>query len=416
MKKMAILLTTLSVLLFGCGTAISKNSSDLMKVINKSDNAPIVIDDINHQANNRREVITDFSLDLFRESFDDKNILMSPLSIVSALAMVTNGASNNTLTEIEKALGSDINSLNEYLYAYKSYLPTDKQYKVSLANSIWFKDKESLSVNIDFLQTNKDYYDASIYKAAFDNSTKDDINYWINDKTNGMIEKILEEAPSDNVVMYLINALSFDAEWQHIYQKEQISDGEFTLEDGSQKTIQFMHSAEHTYLENDDAFGFIKPYKDNKYAFVALLPKDNITMSQFLSKLDASTLEFLIKYQRSEKVIASLPKFKVEYNTLLNDSLQSLGIKDAFDGDNADFSKMAKSLDGNIFISRVLHKTIIEVDEKGTKAGAVTTVKMDTTSANIDPKVVNLNRPFFYMIIDTQQNLPIFMGSLMNKK
>ena len=107
----------------------------------------------------------------------------------------------------------------------------------------------------------------------------------------------------------------------------------------------------------------------------------------------------------------------MEYDILLNDSLQRLGMVDAFNGKKANFTDLGKSVDGNIYISRVIHKTKIDVDEKGTKAGAVTAVEMVTESAMIEePKEVILNRPFFYMIIDTEQNLPLFIGSLMNIK
>ena len=110
-----------------------------------------------------------------------------------------------------------------------------------------------------------------------------------------------------------------------------------------------------------------------------------------------------------------MPKFSVEYSSLLNDSLKQMGIVDAFDEENADFTALGKSEVGNIYISRVIHKTKIDVDEKGTKAGAVTAVEMETKSIMLEePKEVILNRPFFYMIIDTEQNLPLFMGSLMD--
>lgn len=414
-KAMLVTILLLSLIFSACAAPISKNTSNLMDDIKQSNLLPIEIPDANNQQVSRKDEITDFALKLFNESFEGENILISPVSIVSALGMVANGADNNTLTQMEQVLNSDIQGLNDYLKAYTAYLPSEEAYKVSMANSIWLKDDESLTVNRDFLQTNKDYFDASIYKAPFDESTKDDINRWVKDKTSGMIESLLEKAPPEDSVMYLINALSFDAEWADVYKKAQIHDGKFTRENGEKQTTEFMSSAEFSYLENKTATGFMKPYKDNKYAFIALLPKENISMLDFLNLLEVKDVKNLLTNKKDEKVYVKIPKFSVEYDTLLNESLQDLGMLDAFMEKKADFTGLGKSTNGNIYINRVIHKTKIDVDEKGTKAGAVTSVEMVTESAMMeDPKEVILDRPFFYMIVDTEQNLPLFMGCLMS--
>lgn len=174
------------------------------------------------------------------EAFAGKNILISPLSIVSALGMVANGANGQTLSEMEQVLDAGIQGLNDYLKTYAAYLPSNEKYKVGLANSIWFKDDEGLTVNRDFLQTNKDYYDTGIYKVPFNESTKNAINNWVQEKTSGMLEKLLEEAPPEDAVMYLLNALSFDAEWENIYKDTQLCAGEFTSENGEKQTVEFM--------------------------------------------------------------------------------------------------------------------------------------------------------------------------------
>lgn len=415
MRKSTLTVFLILVLVItACNTSTFKNATDLMPDTKKDNITTIKQSNLNDPEVSRKNEIINFSLQIFRNNFDDKNILISPFSIISALGMVTNGATGKTLLQLEQAFDSDIQKLNEYLKAYKEYLPSSKKYEVNFANSIWFKDKDSLKVNEDFLQINKDYYDASVYKAPFDESTKDDINMWVSNMTNKIIESLLDEPPSPDTVMYLINALSFDAEWEDVYEKLQITKGEFFLENGERQDVDFMNSLENVYLENDVATGIMKPYKDNKYAFVALLPKVNISMSELLISLDAKEIMTLIENQKKETVLLKLPKFSVEYSENLNDSLKNLGITDGFDEQKADFSKLANSTDGNIFISRVIHKTKIDVYEKGTKAGAVTSVEMDATGAIIETKEVFLDRPFFYMIIDTKQNLPLFIGSLMN--
>ncbi|NMA95310.1 MAG: serpin, partial [Clostridiales bacterium] len=298
MKNRILVVILLSCIIFSaCTASVPNKSLDLMRDIKKGNVTPVKIGDLKKEELNKSQNITDFSLELFRESFEEEeeeNILISPLSIASALTMTANGAKDNTLSQMEEVLHSDIKGLNDYLMGYRTYLPSDEKYEVSLANAIWFRDDERLKVNENFLQINKDYFDAGVYKAPFDESTMNDMNAWVKDKTDGMIEDILKEAPPKDAVMYLVNALSFDAEWAKIYEDSQIYDGEFIAESGDKRATKFMRSSEHIYLENDLATGFIKPYSDNKYAFVALLPNEGVTMKDFIDSLDAKTLAELM--------------------------------------------------------------------------------------------------------------------------
>lgn len=414
MKKIILILTLLLTL-----TACSSNadleivSTNLMADVKESDIDPIVIDDQQNIDADKTMEITNFSLDILDKIHDGENILISPLSLISALSMTANGAENETLYQMEEVFGADRESLNEYLYSYMSYIPSDEKYKVSLANAIWFKDKEGLIIEEDFLQINKDYYDAEVYKGAFDESTKNDINAWVNKKTDGMIEELLEDNPPDEAIMYLINALSFDAEWENIYNENDIREDDFTSWNGDVETVEFMYSEEYGYIEIPNAIGFSKPYADNKYSFVALLPDEEIEVSDFITSMDSETLIDAIKNQSKEEVFTSMPKFEFEYDNELSKTLVELGMVDAFDEELADFTSLGHSVEGNILINRVIHKTKIQMDEKGTKAGAATAVEMiEETAAPIEPKVVNLNRPFFFVIVDNEHSMPIFMGIL----
>lgn len=358
--------------------------------------------------------IYDFAVELFQESLEDKqNTLVSPISVIYALGMTANGAAGNTLSQMEDVFGLPIEELNEYLYAYNEMLPSSNKYKVNIANSIWFKDVESLAVDPDFLQTNANWYEASLYKAAFDNTTLKDINSWVSDKTDGMIDKILEEISPESV-MYLINAVSFDAEWMKKYNEDQIRDGVFTNEDNSSQDAKLMYSEENRYLEDDQAIGFVKYYADRKYAFVALLPDEGLKVSDYVSSLTGDRLNKILSDMEDATVYTAIPKFKYEYDIEMSPILASMGMTDAFDFSLADFSKMGSSEEGSLVINQVLHKTFISLDEKGTKAGAVTAVDMATTSAPVEIKEVYLDRPFVYMLIDCEVNMPIFMGTLMD--
>lgn len=342
----------------------------------------------------------------------DENVLVSPLSVLLALYMTANGAGGQTKEQMMQVLGED---LNDYLKTYQESLPQGVNYKLNIANGIWFKDDESLQVKEEFLQANKDYFDAALYKAPFNDTTCREINNWVSENTDGMINKILDKIAPD-AVMYLINALSFDAKWNKPYNANAVhEDRTFTKEDGTEQKTTLMYSEEHTYLEDEKATGLIKYYSSNKYAFVALLPKEGVTVADYLEWLTAEQLQNNLANARRVTVNAAIPKFETEYDILLNDVLVQMGMQDAFSSENADFSAMAVSNLGNLFISRVLHKTFISVDELGTKAGAVTAVEVYPESAGpTEIYNVHLDRPFVYMLIDCETNHPFFIGTLMD--
>jgi serpin B len=267
----------------------------------------------------------------------------------------------------------------------------------------------------DFLQIIADYYKADIFKAAFDSSTVNDINNWVKSKTNGMIDKILNKIDPEDV-MYLINAVAFDAEWETVYEKASVHEDIFTDVYGNRQKVEFMNSEENMYIEEENAVGFVKPYAKNHYSFVAILPDENIFVNEYIKTLTGQKFIDLIKNAKITLVRASLPKFKYEYTIKMNETLESLGMTDAFLPDKADFSKLGKSDIGNLYISEVLHKTFISVDELGTKAGAVTSVDITAAGIPVNFKTVKLNRPFIFAIIDNSTNLPIFIGTVLSLK
>ena len=360
----------------------------------------------------------DFGVRLFQTTMEEgTNTLISPLSVLYALAMTANGADGETLAQMEQVLGMDAENLNSFMLAYMDQLPKGKAYKMSLANSIWFKDDPRFEVKESFLQTNADYYDASIYKAAFDQGTLNDINAWVKKHTDGMIPEILDKIPED-AIMYLVNALAFEAEWDEIYEKTQVWGGDFTTEDGTRQDVEMMHSQENAYLEDDLATGFIKYYKGRKYAFAALLPNAGVTVSEYVDSLTGEHLLEMLSDPEHVRTIVTLPKFETEYDIEMSAHLEAMGMPDAFDYRVADFSRMGTYTgeDVNICIDRVIHKTFISVAEKGTKAGAATVVEMVTEGAMFveDYREVVLDRPFVYMLIDCETNLPFFIGTMMN--
>lgn len=353
--------------------------------------------------------LTGFGAKLLQNEMQEENPLVSPLSVASALSMTANGAVGETKTQMEQTLGADTGSLNAYFSVLQASLGNDKQLKA--ANSIWMKDTDTLHVEDAFLQKNADFFGAGIYSAPFDDSTKTAINDWVSKHTDKMIPKILDEIPGD-AVMYLVSALAFDAKWDRPFKSYEVWDGAFTARNGQEQTGDFLHGAVGQYLSDEHAEGFLKPYANGKYAFAALLPDETTNIENYVNQLTGERLHAILASPIDESVEIALPKFKAEFSAELSENLKALGMTDAFDGANADFTALGTSDEGNIYISRVLHKTFIQVDEEGTKAAAATAVEAAAEGAALYPHSVLLNRPFVYMIVDLETGLPIFLGAL----
>lgn len=359
---------------------------------------------------------TDFALRLFKASqTKGENTLISPLSVISALAMTANGAEGKTLSQMEKVLGMTRDELNLYFYSYMQNLPTDEKYKLSLANSIWFTGDEGFKANRDFLQTNADFYNADIYKAQLDGRICKNINNWLAQKTDNMIPSIIDQIPPESV-MCLVNALAFEAEWAEPYTENSVSEGTFTMENGETYKAVQMSCKVNKYLEDKNATGFIKYYKDKKYAFVALLPQKGVSVDKYLSSLDGKSLNKLLSNPKDTPVKTLTPKFEATQNIKMTDILTTMGMKNAFSPTLANFKSLGTSTKGNIYIDEVIHKSFISVAENGTKAGAATVVLTPPGSAQKPdkPKEVYLDRPFVYMLIDCKNNVPFFIGTMMD--
>ncbi|MBR5683101.1 MAG: hypothetical protein IKW96_07455 [Ruminococcus sp.] len=367
-------------------------------------------------------------IELLKKAFDptkqkEENMLISPVSISAALTMTANGADGKTLDEMEKVLGNGltVGQLNEYMAGYIRNLPKKDKEKVYMADSIWFKDKETFKVYDEFLEKNKEYYNAELYKAAFNNDTVADINSWVSRNTEGMIPTLLEKdslEPTENeeMLMMLINTLYFEAEWQNQY--DWAPDGKFTDLNGNKRTIKQLISQEREYFDLGDADAFKKPYAGGDYSFVGILPRDN-DIVEYVKNLDAEKLlAGLSECEDPDSIdlYTMIPKFEYDYGKTLNDFLKEMGMPTAFSG-GADFSKINDlSVEGAdpLYISTVLHKTKIELTESGTKAAAVTAVGM-AAGCEIMPEpkkevYIYLDRPFVYMIVD-KNNVPLFIGA-----
>ena len=355
--------------------------------------------------------LSDFAVELLRQVDQGESTLLSPVSAAYALAMTANGAAGETLEQMESVLGAPLEALNPCLAAYAGSLADGKDSRCSLANSVWLRDDaDRLTVEQDFLDAAASYYDASVFKAPFDGGTLRDINAWVSDRTDGLIPSIVNEIP-ESAVVYLVNALAFEGEWEKIYREDQVHDGTFTTEDGREQPAELMYSAESAYLEDDLAAGFVKYYKGRHYAFAALLPDEGVSLGAYLASLTGERLRDLLTHPQDALVQTAIPKFTAETTAGLNEALAAMGMEDAFVPGLADFSAMGTSPDGPLYISRVLHKTHLTLDERGTRAGAATAVEMDA-AGDERPLSVYLTRPFLYVLMDCEAGLPLFLGTM----
>ena len=357
------------------------------------------------QQQDAAQAYLNFTASLLQHTFSGDNLLLSPLSAADALCLTMEGAAGETRQQMETVLGEA-----ETMGGYFSTIRGASGEQLTMADSVWIRNDPALSANDNFLAIAAGNYQAEVYSAPFDEDTCSDINTWVEDQTDGEIQNLIEQINDDDI-MYLINTTLFDAKWQNQYKSEDIRDRTFTTKSGTQKDVQMMYSNENIYLENDFCTGLLKYYEGKDYAFVGLLPDDNVTISQLVDRLDGDTLHELINGRISAEVEAGIPVFTGDTKLDLAKILPDMGMPLAFSS-GADFSEMATYDGGNLYIGRVLHQTRIEVNAQGTKAAAATAVVMESgaveTSSN--SYTVILNRPFVYMIVDMEQEIPVFIG------
>lgn len=353
----------------------------------------------------------DFAVKLFQETASpEKNSLVSPLSASLALGMTANGAKGETLSQFESLLGGGmaLSALNKSFAAEQNALKSASSGKFLLANSIWYRNN-NFTVRRPFLQRNADFFGAGAFMLDFtDPASVGKVNGWVSKNTEGTIQKMVERIKPDDM-MFLINALYLEQDWKYRYNGSR--NGTFRAPDGD-KPVKMMSSME-SYLQAGEAEGILKPLKDPHFAFAAILPKSGTTLNDYLQSLTGEKFLALMRSAGEERASSTLPKFKFDCTMNLNKSLKALGLSDAFDAEKADFSAMESTPAGNLFIGGVTQKTLIQADEKGLKAGAVTSVDMAAGSSQPD-HILTFDHPFIIAVIDTETDLPVFLGVVAN--
>ena len=336
----------------------------------------------------------------------DTNIMISPLSISIALTMTYNGAVGETqraMADVLEIESLGIDTVNRSNAALRNSLEnTDPQVEIAIANSIW--SRQGVDFNPAFLARNREYFEAEIRSLNFnDPQAPAIINSWVDTNTNGKINQIVQRIDQATLI-FLINAIYFKGSWQKEFDKSATRDGIFHLSDGRQKRVKMMYrkgTYPHFRGENFEAARL--PYGEGRVSMYIFLPNRDSNLNDVIEQLNAESWSHrLSQFQEStDDSELILPRFKLEYEVRLNDTLTALGMGIAF-GTGADFSGMGTQL----FISEVRHKTIIEVNEEGTEAAAVTVVVGQESA----PPIFRVDRPFLFAIHDERTQTILFMG------
>jgi len=345
------------------------------------------------------------------------NTFVSPASVMLALAMTYNGADGTTRQSMARTLeleGMSLAEVNRAFADLKSALaPADPKVQLKIANSLWVRN--DFRLDPAFVERNKQHFAAEIANLNFaDPAAPKTINSWVSKNTDGKIEKIVDQISHDDV-LFLINAIYFKGEWQAAFKKENTKPDVFRLAGGKQQQLPMMsQSGNYQYFKGKDFQSVALPYGKGGVIMYVFLPGEQKGLDQFEKDLTSENWDTWMRSFRYTPGDLMLPRFKLEWESGLNDALQALGMAEAFDPARANFSQMAKGK--GLFISAVMQKSWCEVNEEGTVAAAVTSVGMSTTSVQ-EPRerfIMKVDRPFFFAIRDNATGVVLFMGSVRN--
>ena len=340
-----------------------------------------------------------------------KSFVYSPLSITYVLSMVNAASEGTTRTEMQNTLGfgnREIKDVNDFCKTLIDGLPrVDTSVQIHIANAIYVNKKNTLKKQ--FLQDMKGYYGANAESLDFSSSkTLNRINDWCKKKTKGLIPEILSEVNPD-AVSYLLNAIYFKAAWTYPFKERYTQIETFTTEKGQEKKLPMMQQTdEFRYMKNNFFAAVDLPYGDGKWRMTVILPQKGKNVSDAIDFLAIGGMSFL-SHMQSRDVSRKMPRFETESTTEdLIGTMKKMGIIRAFDESQAEIRNMCNR---DVYISRMLQKAHIKVDEKGSKAAAVTSVEIVTLSASMDPpEVFHADHPFVYVIRESSSGVILFVG------
>ncbi len=344
-----------------------------------------------------------------------QNLFFSPLSVATALAMVFNGAAGSTQKAMAATLAYKSLSqaqINTATFGLLTGLrQRDSAIKLSIADSLWVR--LGVSVAPAFTATLRNSYNASLQALDFKNPhAPDTINAWVKEQTHGLIPSIVKSIDADTV-MFLINALYFKGAWSAQFRAPATQPGPFTTGSGKRKTLMMMEqTGTFAYAKSAAAEAIRLPYGAGRISMYVVLPASNTSLPAFLSRLNPSTWNALLAGLAPQHGSIQMPKFSVAYGSSLKPALSAMGMAQAFDPNTASFTGILEKQ--RAFITDVQHKAVMDVDENGTQAAAVTSIGVGATAVMVDSFHMAVNRPFFCAIRDDATGTLLFAGAIVD--
>lgn len=360
-----------------------------------------------------------FALDLYaRLRAQEGNLFFSPYSIATALTMTYAGAREETAAQMARVLHlpAEEAQLHSTVAALKGDIERTgaaEGCQLNIANAMW--GQEGFGFLPDFLSLLDQSYGARLTELDFARGTeaaRRTINDWVEQQTNGKIKDIIAPGVLDALTrLVLTNAIYFKGDWTHPFEKEQTRDEPFWTSADSSADVPMMHQTERfQYAESDDCQALLLPYGKGGLAMLALLPRQRDVLAALEESLTLEDVQQWLSRLRSQEVELSLPRFRLTSQFSLADPLREMGMADAFSLPPADFSGMNGKKD--LYISAVIHKAFVDVNEEGTEATAATAVAMALTAAPQPPVVFRADHPFLFFILERRSQSILFMGRL----
>jgi len=360
-----------------------------------------------------------FGFELFQKvnaSLDEpKNTMISPMSVSLALAMVYNGTDGDTKKQMEDMLHKSGMTPDEINENYKELVAAlsshDPKVELAISNAIFYKN--TFPVKNEFITTNQNYYNAEVAGLDFSQTTEtlNKVNGWVNTNTKGKIEKILDKV-RDKDIMYLLNAIYFNGEWQYRFNSKKTTNMPFTKEDNQVVQAPTMTIENKFNYFSNQTFQMLEiPYGSGKYSMLVFLPTSGKTTNDVISMLNPGNMTDWLSRMTELNRKLYLPKFEFKFDQSLVDVLKALGMTDAFSDVKANLTGISDA--AQLSISEVMHKSYIKVDERGTEAAAVTEVTIIYTSTGQDNSF-RVDHPFVFAIREKDTKAILFIGKMMN--
>ncbi len=363
-----------------------------------------------------------FSFKLFNQLIGDQvkdNVFVCPASIAMALTMTYNGADGETKEAMVRVLELQNMSIEEVNKANADLLTIlqnpDPNIKISIANSIWIR--EGVSFYKEFLDVNKEFYHAYIEHLDFSSSQASNIiNKWIKERTNGRIDKVVDEQINPNTMMFLVNALYFKGGWANKFDPKLTQEVPFILDDGTQKNCSMMfQSGRYSYFKGDSFQAVSLPYGKGRISMVIILPDEGVSLKDLRQSINLENWKTWMNSLSETEGEIGLPKFKVEYEAKMEKALENLGMGVAFDAEKANFGKMYPvDPNYNLYIGSIKHKAFVEINEEGTEASGAASVEMMTKGIPLDRFRMVVDRPFVFVICDNLTGVILFVGAVVD--